>query len=144
MTTPTLEQQIDTWVAGWNIGEKPFNAEVFRDVFAAGPGEIAVFDNVEGDVVVLDSVDAYVETWTPFMAPMSVWSIKLEDLNIRVHGDMAVKTFRIVGTDTRDQNGAPVPFGQYGTHVWTHSNETGWRIVHEHLTVFDAQKGLQS
>lgn len=74
------------------------------------------------------------------MEPLTHWSIVLEDLRIKHSGDLAVTTFRIVGTDTRGPDGEPVPFGQYGTHVWENMPEDGWRLVHEHLTTFDVAK----
>lgn len=133
----TLTQQ---WVEGWNVGANEFSGEAFRPLFAPGPGGILVFDNVQGDVIVLTSVDQYVETWTPFMEPMTVWSVRLDELDVQQSGDLAVTTFKLVGTDTRGPDGSPVPFGQYGTHTWRKLPELGWRIVHEHLTTYDIDR----
>lgn len=133
-------QLTQKWLDGWNIGDKPFNGEVFRDLFAPGENGIAVFDNVKGDVIVLRSVDEYVSTWVPFMEPLTHWSVRLEEVNVDVSGDLAVTTFKLVGTDTRGPDGETIPFGQYGTHVWKKLPGHGWRIVHEHLTSYDVTK----
>ena len=140
MSKTEIEPLAARWLAGWNIGAGPFDGAIFRDIFAPGEAAISVFDNVAGDVIVLTSVDDYIATWTPFMAPMAHWSVRLEALDIRAGVDLAVSTFRIIGTDTRGADGAPVPFGQYGTHVWQKLPGLGWRIVHEHLTAFDTTK----
>lgn len=136
------EQQIQDltqkWVDGWDIGDQPFDAEVFRHLFS--PEKIEVFDNVQGDVIVLRGVEAYIRTWEPFMAPLTHWSVKLQDLNIRISDRLAVTTFKLVGTDTRGPDGESVSFGQYGTHVWQKLPFLGWRIVHEHLTVYDTSR----
>lgn len=124
------------WLNAWNIGEKPFDGEAFRPLFAPGPDAIRVFDNVKGDVVVLTSVDDYIATWTPFMKPLTHWSVEMRDLEIFVSGTVATTTFRLVGTDTRGPEGEPIAFGQYGTHIWHKLPEHGWRIVHEHLTAY--------
>lgn len=132
----TIQDLTQKWLSGWNIGDQAFDAEVFRPLFSEG--DIEVFDNVQGDVIVLRSVEGYIQTWKPFMEPLTHWSTKLEDLNIRISGDLAVTTFKLVGTDTRGPDGEHIPFGQYGTHVWENQGEHGWRIVHEHLTSYDA------
>lgn len=145
MSTENVIQNLtNRWLAGWNVSDEPFSGEAFRDLFAPGENAIRVFDNVQGDVLVLTSVDQYVTTWEPFMAPMTHWSVELEDLQIDVAGDVAVTTFKLVGTDTRGPNGEDIPFGQYSTHVWRRLGDHGWRIVHEHLTSYDRAKELQS
>lgn len=140
MSNNDIEPLIERWLAGWNIGAEPFDGEVFREIFAPGEGAISVFDNVAGDVIEIRSVDSYIGTWAPFMAPMTHWSVRLEGLEIRAADDMALATFRLVGVDTRGPNREPVPFGQYGTHVWRKLPALGWRIVHEHLTAYDVAK----
>ncbi|MEM9011402.1 MAG: nuclear transport factor 2 family protein [Pseudomonadota bacterium] len=134
------EQEIRTlteqWLGGWDVGDQTFDGAVFRTLFAPGEDAIAVFDNAAGGIVELSSVDAYIDTWVTFMAPMSHWAVTLEDLEIQVADDMALASFRIRGTDTRDADGAPVPFLQRGTHVWRRLPEHGWRLVHEHLTAY--------
>ncbi len=57
-----IEALTRRWVALWNVGTGPFRPDGFRDVFAPGAHAIQVFDNVMGDVVVLNSVDDYVAT----------------------------------------------------------------------------------
>ena len=132
-----VSQLTKKWTAAWNIGDGEFQPETFRELFAAGEKQIEVYDNVKGDVLVIQSVDDYVETWRPFMEPLEHWSVELHDLAIRVSGDLAFTTFRLDGTDTRGQDGTPITFGQYGTHVWERFPDIGWRIVHEHLTAYD-------
>lgn len=128
------------WLAGWNTGTGDFNAEAFRDLFAPGDNGIEVFDNVKGDVLVIRSVDEYVLTWVPFMKPMTKWSVRLDDLKMKISGDLAFTTFKLVGVDTRGPDGKAIPFGQYGTHVWQRVPDLGWRIIHEHLTMYDVTK----
>lgn len=140
MSEETIRGLSARWLEGWNVGDRPFDGSVFLSLLAEGPGAITAFDNVMGDVVVLNSAEAYVATWTPFMAPLTRWSVAMEDLRISVSGTMAVATFRLVGTDTRGPDGQPVPFGQYGTHVWRDLPGQGWRLVHEHLTAYDTTR----
>ena len=132
------------WLDGWNNGTGDFNAEDFRDLFAPGDNSIEVFDKVKGDVVVIRSVDEYIHTWGPFMALMMKWSVRLDDLKIKLSGDMALTTFKLVGTDTRGPDGNIIPFGQYGTHVWQRLPDFGWRIIHEHLTMFKVDPEAES
>lgn len=128
------------WAEIWNIGTAKFDAEAFREVFAPGENAVEVFDNVQGDVITIGSVDEYIETWIPFVEPLPVWSTETELLTTHISGDLATTTFRIIGTDTKGPDGSDLPFGQYGTHVWKRIPELGWRIVHEHLTIFDTEK----
>jgi ketosteroid isomerase-like protein len=143
-TTVSDEQQIreltQQWVAAWDIGDQPFAGELFRDLFAPGKNGIEVFDNIQGDVTVLTSVDEYVSTWAPFMEPLTHWSVRLDDLKVQVGADLAVTTFKLVGIDTRGPDGETIPFGQYGTHVWKKLPGLNWRIVHEHFTSYDVTK----
>lgn len=128
------------WLAGWDIDDRPFDAEVFRPLFVPGKNSIEVFDNVQGDVIVINDVDTYIATWKPFMEPLQHWSVRLDELNVHVSGDMAFTTFKLVGTDTRGPEGQEIPFGQYGTHVWRKLPQLSWRIVHEHLTIYEVSK----
>jgi len=127
------------WVDAWDVNDGRFDPHAFDDLFAPGEDAIRVFDNVQGDVIVIKSLADYRATWAPFMAPLAHWSVRLEDLEITAGDDLAVTTFRLVGDDTRDAEGRPIPFGQYGTHVWRNLPGHGWRIVHEHLTSFDVE-----
>lgn len=142
MSKEAIHELTNRWVDAWNVGDRAFDGEAFRDLFAPGANGIAVFDNVQGDVLVLTSVDQYVETWGPFMAPMTHWSVGIENLDICVSGDLAVTTFKLVCKDTRGPGGDDIPFGQYGTHVWQRIENLGWRIVHEHLTSYDRAREL--
>ncbi|MEM9030180.1 MAG: nuclear transport factor 2 family protein [Pseudomonadota bacterium] len=144
MSQSEIERLTAEWCDGWNVEDRSFDGETFRDLFARGDNAITVFDNVHGDVLVLRSIDEYVETWGPFMAPMTYWAVRLDDLDITVSGDFALTTFKLVGTDTRGPDGNQVPFGQYGTHVWRRFEREGWRIVHEHLTAYDRARELQT
>ncbi|MEM1031073.1 MAG: nuclear transport factor 2 family protein [Myxococcota bacterium] len=136
MSEQEIKALTQKWSNGWDVGDQPFDGDVFREIFAPGEGAIAVFDNVAGGIVEIRSVEAYINTWRPFMAPMTQWNVVLEDLEVRVSGEMAATSFKIRGTDTRGPDGAPVPFLQRGTHVWARSAEHGWRLVHEHLTAY--------
>lgn len=144
MQVKAIKQATAQWLAGWDVGERAFNSEVFRPLFAPGAEALSVFDNVQGDVIVLRDVDQYIETWGPFMEPMTHWSVAMEDLNVIVSGELAVSTFKLVGTDTRGPDGEKTPFGQYGTHVWKHMEGIGWRIIHEHLTSYNAEQEQSS
>ena len=77
------------------------------------------------------------ETWGPFINPLPVWHVVLKDFTVKVSGNLAFTTFRLVGTDTQGPNGENFPFGQYGTHVWQKADNNKWYIVHEHLTAYD-------
>ena len=136
MQEDAIEELAAKWLAGWNIRDRPFNGEVFRSLFAPGDGALSVFDNVQGDVIVLRDVDQYVETWGPFMEPMTHWAVTMEDFDLVASGELAVSTFKLVGVDTRGPAGEKIAFGQYGTHVWRHIEGLGWRIIHEHLTSY--------
>lgn len=96
--------------------------------------EILVFDNFNNDVVVLHSLQEYLDTWIPVMQNFSYWEIQLEDnLNISIEGDLTVTTFSWVGGG-KTKDGQEVKARQYGTHTWKRLNNQ-WRLVHEHLTV---------
>ena len=134
-----IESLTRQWAAIWSPEDKPFRADEFRNLFS--PSELQVFDNVQGDVLTLNSVDEYVRTWEPFMKPLTFWSTKLEQFQVLAVSDTVASTsFRLVGIDTRGPDGLVLPFGQYGTHVWKKDPTLGWRIVHEHLTSFDTSK----
>lgn len=60
MTKDIIEKLTQRWVDAWNIGDKPFDAELFRPLFS--PNRIEVFDNVQGDVIVLHSAEEYLTT----------------------------------------------------------------------------------
>ena len=129
------------WFAGWSPGSAPWNGEAFRAVFKPGAGAIEVVDDMGGTVVCLDSVDAYIDTWTPFMAPFKHWSIApVGPVRARVAADPAVVTFTFEA-DGLDADGRPlVPKpGQHGTPVLERTAD-GWRVVREHLTTVSQLK----
>lgn len=125
------------WFAGWSPGDAPWDGEAFRDVFKAGAGAIDVLDDMGGAIVRLDSVDAYVETWTPFMAPFSHWSIApIGPIKVQAGDDLALVTFSFEA-DGRDADGnalRPKP-GQHATLVLERTAD-GWRVIREHLSTF--------
>ena len=126
-------QLTQQWRLLWSPQDKPFTGEGFENIFATGENEILVFDNIEGSVVVLHSLQEYLDSWIPMMQNFSYWEIQLEDnLDISVAGDLAVTTFSWLGGG-KTQDGQEVKVRQYGTHMWKRLKGQ-WRLVHEHLT----------
>jgi ketosteroid isomerase-like protein len=129
-----IQQLTQQWVNLWSPQEKPFTGEGFEQIFATGENEILVFDNFDGSVVVLHSLQEYLNTWLPVMQQFSFWEIAIEDnLEISISDDLAVTTFSFTGGG-RSQDGQDYKLRQYGTHIWKSINSE-WRIIHEHLTV---------
>ena len=129
-----IRQLTKKWADVWSPKDKPFTGEGFEKIFATGENEILVFDNFGDSVVVLRSLQEYLNTWVPVMQNFSYWEIELEDnLEISVDGDLAVTTFSWVGGG-KSKDGEDVKVRQYGTHTWKRLNHE-WRLVHEHLTV---------
>ncbi len=133
-TDQTLIRQLtQKWVDIWSPKDKHFTGEGFENIFATGENEILVFDNFDGGVVVLHSLQEYINTWVPVMQNFKYWKIEIEDnLEISVNGDLAATTFSWVGGGT-SKDGQEVRVRQYGTHMWKRINGE-WRLVHEHLT----------
>lgn len=130
----TIQQLTAQWIDVWSPKDRPFTGDGFEKIFATGKNEILVFDNFDSGVVVLHSLQEYLDTWIPVMENFSYWSIQLEDnLNISIEGDLAVTTFSWVGGG-KTKDGQEVKARQYGTHTWKRLNNQ-WRLVHEHLTV---------
>ena len=129
-----IRKLTEQWVNIWSPQEQPFTGEGFEKIFATGENDILVFDNFDNSVVVLHSLQEYLDTWIPVMQNFSYWEIQLEDnLTISIDGDLAVTTFSWVGGGrTKDEK--KVKARQYGTHTWKRLNNE-WRLVHEHLTV---------
>jgi ketosteroid isomerase-like protein len=123
----------EQWRSLWSPKDQPFTGKGFENIFAVGKNEILVFDNFGNSVVVLHSLQEYLDTWIPAMQNFSYWEIQLEDnLKILIEGDLAVTTFSWVGGGkTKDEQ--EVKARQYGTHTWKRLNNE-WRLVHEHLT----------
>jgi ketosteroid isomerase-like protein len=129
-----IHQLTEQWRTIWGPKDKPFTGKGFENIFATGNNEILVFDNFDNSVVVLHSLQEYLDTWIPVMENFSFWEIQLEDnLNISIEGDLAVTTFSWVGGG-KTKDGQEIKARQYGTHTWKRLNDE-WRLVHEHLTV---------
>ncbi|MGL5941178.1 MAG: YybH family protein [Waterburya sp.] len=129
-----IRQLTEQWKTIWSPKEQPFTGNGFENIFVTGNNEILVFDNFDNSVVVLHSLQEYLDTWIPVMQNFSYWEIQLEDnLNISIEGDLAVTTFSWVGGG-KTKDGQEVKVRQYGTHTWKRLNSQ-WRLVHEHLTV---------
>lgn len=129
-----IRELTEEWRNIWSPQDKRFTGEGFEKIFATGENEILVFDNFDNDVVVLHSLQEYLDTWIPVMQNFSYWEIKLEDnLNISIEGNLAVTTFSWVGGG-KTQEGQEVKARQFGTHTWKRLNGE-WQLVHEHLTV---------
>jgi ketosteroid isomerase-like protein len=143
LSTETTQQKQDRqdiqyltqqWVNLWSPKERPFTGEGFENIFATGENEILVFDNFDNSVVVLHSVQEYLDTWVPAMQQFAYWEIAIEDnLNITLNDDLAVTTFSFTGGG-RSKDGQDYKLRQHGTHVWQRINDR-WRLVHEHLTI---------
>ncbi|MBW4457187.1 MAG: nuclear transport factor 2 family protein [Nostoc indistinguendum CM1-VF10] len=130
-----IQQLTQQWVKLWSPKDKAFG-EGFEQIFATGDNEILVFDNFDGSVVVLHSLQEYLNTWIPVMQQFTFWEIAIEEnLEISISGDLAVTTFSFVGGG-RSKDGQDYKLRQHGTHVWKRINGQ-WRLVHEHLTVGD-------
>ena len=80
MTTITTTQTIDEakirelteqWRKIWSPQNKPFTGKGFENIFATGENEILVFDNFDNGVVVLHSLQEYLDTWIPVMENFS-------------------------------------------------------------------------
>ena len=130
----TIRELTEQWRSLWSPQDKPFTGEGFENIFATGKNEILVFDNFDNGVVVLHSLQEYLDTWIPVIQNFSYWEIQLEDnLTISIDGNLAVTTFSWVGGG-KTQDGQEAKARQYGTHTWKRFNNE-WRLVHEHLTV---------
>ncbi|MGB3405777.1 MAG: nuclear transport factor 2 family protein [Microcoleaceae cyanobacterium] len=129
-----IQQLTEQWRRVWSPKDQPFTGKGFENIFATGKNEILVFDNFNNSVVVLHSLQEYLDTWISVMQDFRDWEIQLEDnLNISIDGDLAVTTFSWVGGG-KTKEGEEVKVRQFGTHTWKRLNNE-WRLVHEHLTV---------
>jgi ketosteroid isomerase-like protein len=127
-----IQQLTQQWVNLWSPKDKAFTGEGFEHIFATD--ELLVFDNFDNSVVVLHSLEEYLDTWIPAMQNFSYWEIKLEDnLRIAIDDDLAVTTFSFAGGG-QSKDGQDYKLRQHGTHVWKRI-DSQWRLVHEHLTV---------
>ena len=135
--TAQVRDVIDGWLAAWSPGAEPWNGDAFRPLFKSGAGAIEVVDDLGGTTLTLDSVDAYIETWAPFMAQFSYWTIApVGAVTLRVSDDFAVASFTFVA-DGRDADGHPISPapGQHATLVLERHDDR-WVIVREHLTTY--------
>ena len=129
-----IRQLTEKWRSLWSPQDKPFTGEGFENIFATEENEILVFDNFDNGVVVLHSLQEYLDTWIPVMQNFSYWEIELEDnLEISIEENLAVTTFSWVGGG-KTKDGQEINTRQYGTHTWKRLKGE-WRLVHEHLTV---------
>ena len=129
-----IRELTEQWINIWSPQDKPFTGEGFEKIFSTEENEILVFDNFDNGVVVLHSLQEYLDTWIPVMQNFSYWEIQLEDnLTISIDGNLAVTTFSWVGGG-KTKDGEEVTAKQYGTHTWKRLNGE-WRLVHEHLTI---------
>ena len=141
-TEDSVGATVRRWFAGWRPGDAAWNGEAFRSVFKPGAGAVQIVDDMGGEVVILDSVEAYIETWTPFMAPIKHWVVApVGPVRAYIDGDLAVVTltFEADGRDAEDRPLLPKP-GQHGTLVLEHT-PAGWRVIREHLTTIAQPQG---
>lgn len=138
-----IKQLTQKWVDIWSPKNKPFTGEGLEKIFASGENEILVFDNFDSGIVVLRSLQEYINTWVPVMQNFSYWEIELEDnLEISVDGGLAVTTFSWVGGG-KTKDGQKVKARQYGTHTWKRLNGE-WKLIREHLTIGEMQSSPSS
>lgn len=112
------------------------NWEVFRSVFMPGEDKILVVDNFGNDVTILNSVDAYIETWSPVVA--DTWQsldTVAEDLYVFAAVNLSVSTFILVANGKKT-DGNSGTLKQRATLVWQRNENGDWRVVREHLTTF--------
>ena len=128
-----IRQLTEKWRSIWSPKDKPFTGKGLENIFATGEKEIVVFDNYGSDLVVLHSLQEYLDTWIPAMQNFSYWEVQLEDnLAISIDGNLAVTTFSFAGGG-KSKDGKEAKLRQLGTHMWKRLNGE-WRLVHEHLT----------
>ena len=133
-----IQQLTERWIDLWSPKDKSFTGRDFEQIFAEGENDILVFDNFDGSVVVLRSLQAYIDTWVPVMQQFIYWEIAIEDnLEIIIADDLATTTFSFAGGG-HSQDGKNYEIRQYATHVWR-KIEGQWRLVHEHLTASSLQ-----
>ncbi|MEM8675915.1 MAG: nuclear transport factor 2 family protein [Cyanobacteria bacterium P01_G01_bin.67] len=129
----TIQQLTAQWIDVWSPQDEAFTGKGLENIFATGDNEILVFDNFNNGVVVLHSLQEYLDTWIPIMQNFSYWKIQLEDnLNILIDGNLAVTTFSWIGGG-KTPDGQEVQARQYGTHTWKRLDGE-WKLVGEHLT----------
>ncbi|WP_375502657.1 hypothetical protein [uncultured Nostoc sp.] len=92
-----VQQLTQQWVKLWSPKDQQFG-DGFEQIFATGDNDILVFDNFDSSVVVLHSLQEYLNTWVRVMQQFTFWEIAIEDnLEISIDGDLAVTTFSFAG-----------------------------------------------
>ncbi|MEO0378275.1 MAG: nuclear transport factor 2 family protein, partial [Cyanobacteria bacterium P01_A01_bin.17] len=110
----TIRQLTQQWFELWSPGKDPMDWEAMGQLFAQDPGELLVFDDAGGKVVVLQSWKDYRTTWEPFMEQFTDWQVKPEgEIRVIVEGDLATTMFTLAGGGI-DQEGNAVEFRQRG------------------------------
>lgn len=128
-----IRQLTQQWFQLWSPGKEPMNWEAMSQLFTQDSGNLLVFDDAGGEVVVLESWEDYRNTWEPFMEKLTGWQVEPEgEVRVMVDGGLATTMFTLAG-GSFDQQGNAVKFRQRGTHVWQQVDNR-WVIVHEHLT----------
>ncbi|MEM9567888.1 MAG: nuclear transport factor 2 family protein [Cyanobacteria bacterium P01_E01_bin.34] len=128
-----IRQLTHQWFSAWSPGSGSIDWDAMGELFVQEAGKLLVFDDADGQVVVLESWEDYRDTWEPFMAQFSEWQIEPEgDVHVLTSGNLATTSFTLTGGGAA-QDGSEISFRQRGTHVWQHRNGR-WEIVHEHLT----------
>lgn len=122
------------WFDIWSQKEKQFTGKGLEEVFG-DTGEMLVYDNFDGDVKIIRSVQEYIDTWVPVMQEqLSYHEIQSEDeIELKIDGNMALSTFIWV-SKSKLKNGTDISLRQYATHVWRKINGR-WNLIHEHLTL---------
>ena len=112
-----IRRLTEKWINIWSPKDKPFTGEGFEEIFATGNNEILVFDNFQNEVVVLNSLEEYLDAWKPLIESFSYWNVDLEDnWEISIDGNLAVTTFTWIGGG-KTKDGQEVKAKQYGTHT---------------------------
>ena len=126
-----IRRRLDHWFEAWSPGDKPFDAQPMRPLFAKD--RIHVVDDFGDHVVTIRSFDDYVGTWNPAMALFASWTIRpVGEPVVHLSGDLAAVTFVFTGGG-HTQDGTHVRVAQHGTQIWR-NHGGAWVIVHEHLT----------
>ncbi len=68
-----INQLTEQWRKVWSPQNKPFTGKGFENIFATGDQEILVFDNFGNSVVVLHSLQEYLDTWISVMQDFSIF-----------------------------------------------------------------------
>ena len=66
-----IRRLTEEWINIWSPQNKSSTGKGFEEIFATGKNEILVFDNFQDEVVVLNSLEEYIDTWKPLMEGFS-------------------------------------------------------------------------